>query len=195
MPLTKRYNKQFPLTLCNSFNFYVLKSLYYLLITTIIHVISSEGIHWTEKYVWSGRLLLLKIPEIHLDSHFKVSEWTYTKWNFFLVLSRHAMTLLMQANHWLHPHFRWRYVLSLDVFLRMIMLQMCLKTRFIVKDYKTLWNIDSFFVSMMTLGCCHTELFFLGSSIYCAYRLIFKRNTAISIITINKTKSKHMKIM
>ena len=48
----------------------------YNFITTISHVISSEGIHGTEKYVWSGLLLLLKIPEIHLDSHFKVSEWT-----------------------------------------------------------------------------------------------------------------------
>ena len=48
----------------------------YNIITTISHVISSEGIHGTEKYVWSGLLLLLKIPEIHLDSHFEVSEWT-----------------------------------------------------------------------------------------------------------------------
>ena len=49
---------------------------WYNIITTISHVISSEGIHGTEKYVWSRLLLLLKIPEIHLDSHFKVSEWT-----------------------------------------------------------------------------------------------------------------------
>ena len=48
----------------------------YNVITTISHVISSEGIHGMEKYVWTGLLLLLKIPEIHLDSHFKVSEWT-----------------------------------------------------------------------------------------------------------------------
>ena len=48
----------------------------YNIITTISHVISSERIHGTEKYVWSGLLLLLKIPEIHLESHFKVSEWT-----------------------------------------------------------------------------------------------------------------------
>ena len=48
----------------------------YNIITTISHVISSERIHGTEKYVWSGLLLLLKIPEIHIDSHFKVSEWT-----------------------------------------------------------------------------------------------------------------------
>ena len=34
----------------------------YNIITTISHVISSEGIHGTEKYVWSGLLLLLNIP-------------------------------------------------------------------------------------------------------------------------------------
>ena len=32
----------------------------YNIITTISHVISSEGIHGTEKYVWSGLLMLLK---------------------------------------------------------------------------------------------------------------------------------------
>ena len=50
------------------------RSCCYNIITTISHVISSEGVHGTEKYVRSGLLLLLEIPEIHLYSHFKVSE-------------------------------------------------------------------------------------------------------------------------
>ena len=66
------------------FTFHTLFSLFtqrkrhccYNIITTISHVISSEGIHGTEKYVWSGLLLLMKMPEIHLNSHFKVSDWT-----------------------------------------------------------------------------------------------------------------------
>ena len=160
----------------------------YNIITTISHVISSEGIHGTEKYVWSGLLLFLKIPEIHLDSHFKVSEWTSTKWNLFVLLSRmlrrYWRHVAMQANHWRHPHFRWRCVLSLDVLLMIIIMHMCLKVRFIVKDYKTLWNIDFSFVSMMTRLLSHRTIF-PGSSIYRAYRSIFKRNTAFSMITID----------
>ena len=47
---------------------------------------------------------------------------------------------------------------------------------------------------MMTRLLSHRTIF-LGSSIYCAYRWIFKRNTAISMIAIDKTQSKHIKIM
>ena len=108
---------------------------------------------------------------------------------FLDMLWRYWRCVAMQANHWRHPHFRWRYVLSLAVLLRIIMLQMCLKTRFIVKDYKILWENDFFSLYRWWQDCCNTELFFLGSSIYCAYRWIFKRNTAISMITIDKTKS------
>ena len=111
------------------------------------------------------------------------------------MLWRNWRHVTMQANHWRHPHFRWRCVLSLNVLLMIIMLRMCLKTRFIVKHYKTQWNIDFFSLYLWWQDCCHTELFFLGSSIFCAYRWIFKRNTAISMITIDKTISKHMKIM
>ena len=39
------------------------------------------------------------------------------------------------------------------------MLQMCLKSRFIVKDYKTLRNIDFFFVSMMKRLLSHRTNF------------------------------------
>ena len=39
------------------------------------------------------------------------------------------------------------------------MLQMCLKIRFLVKDYKTLSNIDSFFVSMITMLLSHRTIF------------------------------------
>ena len=126
-------------------------------------MISSEGIYGTEKYVWSGLLLLLKIHEIHLDSNFKVSEWSkQSETSFFYSLDiqwRYWRHVAMQANHWRHPHFRWRYELSLDILLMIIMLQMCLKTRFIVKDYKTLWNVDSFFLSMMTRLLSHRTIF------------------------------------
>ena len=43
--------------------------------------------------------------------------------------------------------------------LRIIMLQMCWKARFIVKDYKTLWNIVFFFVSMMTRLLSYRTIF------------------------------------
>ena len=48
----------------------------YTILTTIGHVISREGIHGMLKYVSSWLLLLMRIPETHLDGHFNVSEWT-----------------------------------------------------------------------------------------------------------------------
>ena len=48
------------------------------------------------------------------------------------------------------------------------------------------------FLYLWRQNCCHTEFFFLESSIYCAYRWIFKRNTAISKIAIDQTHLKYM---
>ena len=67
------------------------------------------------------------------------------------------------------------------------MLQICLKTRFIVKEYKTLRNIDFIFVSTMSRLLSRRTIF-LGFSIYYACHWIFKRNTAISMITIDENK-------
>ena len=95
------------------------------------------GYYCSGKYLKSTYIVILKCP----------NERKQSETSFFYSLDmlwRYWRHVAMQANHWRHPHFRWRYVLSLDVLLRIIMLQMCLETSFIVKDYKTLWNIVFF---------------------------------------------------
>ena len=110
------------------------------------------GYYCSCKYLKSIKMVILKCS----------NERKQSETSFFYSLDmlwRYWRHVAMQANHWRHPHFRWRYVLSLDALLMIIMLQMCLKTRFIVKDYKTLWNIDFFFVSMMTSLLSHRTIF------------------------------------
>ena len=145
------------------------------------------GYYCSWKYLKAISIVILKCP----------NERKQSETSFFYSLDmlwRYWRHVAMQANHWRHPHFRWRYVLSLDVLLRVIMLQMCLKQDSLSKIIKVC-EIMLLSLYLWWQGCCHTELFFLGSSIYCACRWLFKRNTVISMITIDKTKLKHMKIM
>ena len=74
------------------------------------------GYYCSWKYLKSTYIVILKCP----NERTKQSETSFfysldMLWSYW----RHVA---MQANHWRHPHFQWRYVLSLDVLLTIIML-------------------------------------------------------------------------
>ena len=98
----------------------------YNIITTISLVISREGIHWTYKCFWSELLLFWKIPEIHLNGHLlclNESKQSQTSVSYCInILRRYQGHVAMQSNHWRHPHFRWRCVMTFIVFLRIIVM-------------------------------------------------------------------------
>ena len=69
--------------------------------------------------------------------------------------------------------------------------------RFVWKKESLLKNIKireilKFSLYLWWQGCCRAELFFLGSSFYCAYRQSFKVNAAISKTAIDETQPKHI---
>ena len=142
------------------------------------------GYYCSWKYLKSIEIVILKCPNERKQSQTSFFYSLDMRWRYW----RHVA---MQANHWRHPHFRWRYVLSLDILL-------CFKCVWEQDSLSKIIKLCEIMILSLYLwwqGFCHTELFFLGSSIYCAYRWIFKRNAAIIMITIDKTKLKHMKIM
>ena len=99
----------------------------------------------------------------------------------------------MQRNHWRHPHFRWRCVMAVIVFLRII-----LCCRFVCKQESLLKNIKLHEILKLSWylwwqGYCRTNLVFLGPSIYCVCDRSFKINADISKTAIDKTQSKTYK--
>ena len=102
------------------------------------------------------------------------------------MLRRYRRHVAMQPDHWRHPHFRWRCVMTFIVFLRIICSVDLFKKTRIIAISNSMKNKKKIIVFMMTRLLSNITIF-LGSSIYCAFRRSSKINAAISKSAINKT--------